>query len=151
MGISVKLDRPQYRAGEEIIATIMLNLEKPINARGLYATLSCIQKENKKIVRHMPQAEIEEKKKLGLYTEVPFTYEERVVENIIYRKERKLDAAKEYQKEEYTVKFKLPSDALSTSQVFGHDNKINNWSLHVKLDVPFALDINCNIEVCVGM
>lgn len=150
MGISIRLDRHEYVAGDEITATVVVDLEKPVKARGIYASLVCTEKEKKKITRHMPQAEIEERRRLGLYTEVPFTYEERVEDHVTHREERKVAGSGTFQKGEYVAKFRIPGTARPTSRVFGHDNRITAWHLNAKLDIPLALDVNAHEEVVVG-
>lgn len=150
MSMSIELNKGEYYPGEEIQAIINLNLEKPVKARGIFATLLCAQKQKRKYTRHIPLAEIEEKKRLGLYTEVPFTYEERIEERTAFHEEKQVSGEAFYQKGEYSVKFRLPADALPTSRVFGHDDKITVWTLGAKLDVPFALDINAQTEIQVA-
>ncbi len=150
MGINVFLNKSEYLPGEEIEATIQLDLDKVVKARGIYATLACMEKKKMTHTRHIPQAEIEERRRLGLYTEVPFTQTETIEDRTIFREEKKVAGEAGYQKEEFRVKFRLPADAAPTSREFGHDNKTNIWNLHVKIDIPFAPDVNADHEVFVG-
>ncbi len=150
MGIEIMLDKDEYAAGDTITATVLLSLGKAVKTRGVFAELVCTEKRKVNITRHIPQSEIEERKKLGLYTEVPFTKEERVEEHVIHREVKRLGEEGGYQQKEFSVKFALPQNAQPTSREFGHDSKIHIWTLRVKLDVPFALDINAEREVFVS-
>lgn len=150
MGITIDLSKSEYRAGEEVAAIIRVHLENPVQARGVYASLTCMEKKKVRYTRYMPHAEIEERRKLGLYTDVPFRQEERVEEGVAFSEEKRVAGEGNYQRWEFMVKFRLPGNASPTSHEFGHDNRINVWKLHVKLDVPFALDVNADKEVLVG-
>ncbi len=149
MAIEIFLNKSEYNADEEIEATIALNLDKVVKARGIFATLMCMEKKKVKHTVHIPRSEIEERKRLGLYTEVPFTQTETVEDHIVYREEKKVAGESDYLKAEFKVKFALPPDAAPTSHEFGHDNRINVWKLYVKLDIPFALDIHATHEIFV--
>ncbi|MBU0586284.1 hypothetical protein KJ780_02125 [Candidatus Micrarchaeota archaeon] len=148
--LKIFLNKSSYNAGEELEATIQFNTDKPINARGIFAELTCTEKKKQKYTRAIPRAEVEERKKLGLYTEVPYTYEERIDTNRISFQEKKVADSGEFSNSEYKVKFTLPRNAQPTSHDFGHDNKQVKWNLHVKLDVPFAFDVKADHEVFVS-
>lgn len=150
MAISVILDKNEYSAGETIEATVELNLSRVVKARAIFAKLTCNEKKKTKHTRHIPRDEIEEKRRLGLYTEVPFTQVEIIESRTIFKDEKKIADNGNYLKEKFTIMFKLPSDAASTSREFGHDNKITIWNLHVKIDIPFAIDITVDKEVFVA-
>lgn len=151
MGITIFTDKETYYAGGQIAAVIKLDLDTPIKARGIFATLVCSEKHKKKYVRNMPQAEIEERRALGLYTPSPYVVEEeRVEEHQRFRQEKKIAGDGTYLRGEFQVHFTLPADAAPTSYEYGHDNKIVEWKLQVKLDIPFAIDINASKDIEVG-
>ncbi|VVB98622.1 Uncharacterised protein [uncultured archaeon] len=150
MGMAIFLNKSEYRAGDEVEATIRLDLGKPTKARGLFATLIGTEQKKTTRTRHIPQAEIEEKRRLGLYTEVPFTQETQIEDRVIFQEEKKVAGEGAFEKGEYNISIRLPPGAPPTSREFGHDNKINVWKLNVKLDIPFAIDVNASHEVFVG-
>lgn len=149
MDITIELDKNFYYPNEEVTAKISLNLKKPTEARGIFASLTCTEKEKIFVTRHIPRWEVEEREKLGLFTEVPFTKTEKIIQKTIFFEEKKIADKGTYQYEQFKVKFKLPPNAPFTSHTFGDDNKIDVWILHVKIDIPFAFDINAEKEVIV--
>ncbi len=46
--ISISLDKPSYKAGDAVIATISIKLDKPTSARGIFAKLVCSEKKKSK-------------------------------------------------------------------------------------------------------
>ncbi|MEW6528887.1 MAG: hypothetical protein AB1391_03290 [Candidatus Micrarchaeota archaeon] len=150
MPISIFLNKSEYNAGDELEATIQFDLDNTVKANGIYAKLMCMEKKKTIHTRHIPHSEIEERKNLGLYTEVPFTQTEVITEKMIYNEEKKIAGAGNYQKNEFRIMFAIPRNAVPTSIEFGHDNKINIWKLHVKINIPFALDINATHDIFVA-
>ncbi len=149
-GITILLNKSGYSKGDEVEAAISVDLDKPIKARGIVATLIGVQQNKTTHTRHIPQAEIEEKRKLGVYTDVPYTQETKVEQRVIFKQDKLVAGDGTFQKGEYKVSIRLPADAPPTSLEFGHDNQMNTWKLNVKLDIPFALDINASHDVFVG-
>lgn len=150
MGMTITLDKAEYYPGDAVEATIRLELDDAVKARGVFARLTCMERKKVKYTRHIPQAEIEEKRRLGLYTEVPYTTEERVEERTTYDEEKKIGNEGGYKEGEFKVKFVIPANARPTSREFGHDSRIDVWNLHAKLDIPFAKDVNADQEVFVA-
>lgn len=151
MGITIFPSKEKYKAGEELTAIVKLDLGKPIKVNAIHATLICQEKHKKNEVRNIPLAEIEERKRLGLYASPPYVRSVEIIEeHERFREEKKIAGGDVYQNQEFRVVFKLPNDAKPTSYIFGHDNRIVVWKIQVKVDIPFALDINASKDIEVG-
>lgn len=147
--ISLLLDKEKYMKGDKVNLKIILNLEKPINVRGVYASLLCHEKKKIVLVREMDHYDYNEEKSLGLLrsTNIKKTVDYR--DDIIYREDKVVAPAGIYFKEEFLINFYIPHNAPPTSKEYGHDNKINFWELEAKLDIPLAFDKRAIKEIFV--
>ncbi len=147
--ISIKFSKSSYWPGEEVNADIILSLQKPVKARGLYATLECVEKKHVRLMRQFDQYDYDRQKELGLTqsTNIKVTHQEE--ESKIFHKEFQIGGERKYYKETFPMSFSLPKDAAPTSYEFGHDDKIHVWKLKIRLDVPMALDKNAEAEIFV--
>ncbi|MFA5076865.1 MAG: hypothetical protein WC488_00350 [Candidatus Micrarchaeia archaeon] len=151
MAVTILLDKTGYAPGEEIKGTIKLGLDKPIKARGIFVSLHCHEKHKIKYVRNIPLDEVEEKRKLGLYISPPYIMtEERVEEHEHHHEEKKIAGEGTYLNEEFTFSMTLPADARPSSKIYGHDDRIVEWFVKMKIDIPLAPDINESKEVYVS-
>lgn len=116
MVIHIFPNKTEYVLGEEVEARIDIELEKPVKARGVFATLFCTEKNNE-------------------------------TERIIFKKQEKISGEKNYHNEGYVAKILLPKNGKPSNALDGSMGII--WKLHVKLDIPFAADINKERKIIV--
>jgi hypothetical protein len=147
--IGLKMDKERYWPGEETTATITLDFGKPVKARGLYAKLSCKERETVEKTEYMTQDDYRRQKELGMQPSSHMKTVTREEEETLFEKEVKLSGEGEYSQGEYTATFIIPKDAKPTSHEFGHDKKIHVWMLRVKLDTAWALDKRVEKEIFV--
>jgi methionine-rich copper-binding protein CopC len=145
----IRLDKGSYWPGEEITATITLDFSKPVKARGLYAKLSCKEREVVEKTEYMTQDDYRRQRELGMQPSSHMKTTTREEEETLFEREVKLSGESEYSSGEYEVKFTLPADAKPTSHEFGHDKKIHVWKLRARLDIPWALDKKAEKEIFV--
>ena len=150
MAIHIICDKESYNPGEEIHITVELHFDGPVKARAIYAQLYCMEKFKRTTTRAVPYAEIQEKKRLGLYVDEGYTQEERIDEQNKMVVEKKLGGEKSYRTDELKASLRLPGNANPTSHEFGHDNKITVWKLDIKVDIPLAPDIHEVKEIFVA-
>lgn len=150
MAIEIFTDKEEYMPGEVIRARVQIRLDKPVKIRGVHAYLILLEDIKSKTTRAVPLSEVNERERLGLYTDVQFTYEERVDHHAHTVSESLLDGEGAIHEKEYQLSMRLPDDASPTSREFGHDNKIVLWNLDVKLDIPLAPDIHGVKEIFIG-
>ncbi|MDD5337637.1 MAG: hypothetical protein PHS02_04090 [Candidatus ainarchaeum sp.] len=151
MAITILLDKTGYNLGDEIKGTVKLELELPAKARAIFVSLHCHEQHKTKYVRNMPLEEVEEKRKLGLYISPPYIVtEEKVESHEHYHEEKKIAGQDTYLDEEFQFSLGIPKDGRPTSEEFGHDGRIVKWFVKVKIDIPFALDVNESKDVYVA-
>ena len=148
--LSVTLDRASYAAGDTIIATISVRQQKPVKARGLSAELTCTERKQVKTEVVLDKYDFDRDEKLGIPYSSNMRTKTEELDSAVFSEEKSLAGAREFLGEAiFTVQFSLPQDAAPTSREFGHDNAIHFWKLHVKLDIPMAMDEHADAEVFV--
>ncbi len=148
--ITIELDRGSYRGGETVKAKITLSFSKPVNARALEAKLVCLERKIIKTQTIMDHSDYRDEKDLGISRSTHIKTDISEENRTVFSQVKKIGAQAAYTTGEFDVDFTLPANAPATSHEFGHDNKTDVWTLHVKLDIPFALDKNASKEVIVG-
>jgi hypothetical protein len=147
--IRITLDKGSYWPGGKVVATIKIGYKKPVKARGLYAKLTCKEREVIERTSHMTHDEHRRRKELGLHRTSHMKTVKREESEVLFKREAKLAGEGEFSSGEYEAEFTLPKDAKPTSHEFGHDKKIHVWRLKVNLDIPWALDKKAEKEVFV--
>ncbi len=148
--ILITLGKPGYAPGETISAQIRVSLKKPVKARGIVATLVCVERRLEKRTRVMDAYDHRENQELGIPRSTHLETEMHESSKAWFKQEKKVSEEGMYKEGTFNVEFELPRDAKPTSHAFGHDNLIHIWTLRVKLDVPMALDENAEKEVFVS-
>jgi hypothetical protein len=147
--ISITTDKDSYFPGEPIVANVSLNFKKPIKARGIFAELFCCEHYHLKHQREMDRYDHHLEEQLGIPRSTNIKTDLRKTDRIIFKKTIQVAGEGIYSTNSFEVKLPIPDTAQPTSHELGHDNKIHKWFLKVKLDVPFALDKNTEIEIFV--
>ncbi|MEM4272686.1 MAG: hypothetical protein QXH30_03775 [Candidatus Bilamarchaeaceae archaeon] len=147
--IKIAFSKHSYRPGEQVEADVLVLLEKPVKARGLYGIIQCIETKHVVTKKHLDYYDYERMKEIGVVPSTNIEISHREEHNKLFYKELLICGEKEYRRERFPVRFFLPKEAAPTSHDFGHDNKIHVWKLKVKLDIPFAPDENGEAEIFV--
>lgn len=147
--LSISLDKPSYSAGEEVKAAIILSLGSEKKARGLFASLICIERKQVKTTVVLDKYEFDRDRELGQPYASHMETRNELREKIFYSREAKISGEGSYSSGEFTVSFTLPQNAPPTSHELGHDNLIHVWKVKAKLDIPLAPDENAEAEVVV--
>jgi hypothetical protein len=148
--IELKLPRTTFAAGEAIEGTLLLTVNKPAKARGLFAALYAEQQIREQ-VRNQGKLEMQ------------------TVKRRIYEFQQQLDTEKEYQKTDgaaaYPFSIMVPPDAGATRQVVdplhGFTVRVGGlqigagagpvgpaqWILEGYLDLPLALDVKASVSI----
>ncbi len=147
--ITIALDKPSYSPGETVLATIGIKMKKPARARSLLATLSCEERHRVVEQKVMDNYDFERERELGGFKETHLYQVTSEHSNRLFHDKKVVSGEKEYSSGEYSVSFVIPPGGPPTSREFGHDGKIHVWKLHVKLDLPLAIDENAEKEVFV--
>ena len=148
--IELKLPKTTYAQGEAIGGTLLLTVNKPVKARGLFVTLSAEQQIRERVYNQGKT-------------------EMRTVKEKIYNFQQQLDCDKEYQKTgeatPYPFSITMPSMAGITQgvidplhgfsisigglQIGGGSGPIGpaQWTLEGYLDLPLALDVKAKVSI----
>ncbi|VVB66205.1 Uncharacterised protein [Candidatus Gugararchaeum adminiculabundum] len=145
----ISCDKEKYGAGDEVKVEIGMGLGKQVKARGLYATLVCMERERISNSRVMDQYDYDRQKEMGIVKSTNVYTETREETRERFKQEKKVSGPGFYSEETFKVAFTLPADAPPTSHEFGHDSKITEWKILLKLDIPMAPDKNDEVEVFV--
>ena len=145
--ISIRLDKPSYRFGETINATIEIKLGKPTKARGVVAELAC---EEETIHQHtvvIDKYNLDREHELGVpYSGVVKTEETKDTQTT-YDKDITVAGEGTYLQNTIEARIPIPTSGRATSHEYGHDNRIVVWILSVKLDLPMWPDEGAETEV----
>jgi hypothetical protein len=147
--ISVSLDKESYIPGETVLAEISCRLPKLTRARGIFVSLTCIERKRVQTRRTMDQYDLDRARELGLPTTTHIKTQVEERDSEWYFKELKISGEGSYLEGTFTAEFTLPKDAPFTSLEFGHDNLIHVWKVRAKLDIPFAPDQNAEADLIV--
>lgn len=147
--IKINFSKSSYWPGDEVHAEVVVSLQKPLKARGLYAVVDCVERKHVVTKKYLDHYDYERMKEMGVTPTTNIQISHREEHNKTFHREFRIGGEREYCKETFPVKFTLPADAAPTSHDFGHDGKIHIWRLRVRLDIPFALDENAEAEVFV--
>ena len=148
--LSITLDSVSHAAGDTVTATIHVRLEKPVKARGLFATLVCNERRQVKTEVMLDQYDFNRDEKLGVPYSSNMKMKTDELDSVLFNQEKQVCGQRTFSGEEnFTVQFILPKGAQPTSREFGHDDAIHIWKLRAKLDIPLALDENAEEEVFV--
>jgi hypothetical protein len=148
--IELKLPKTTYAAGEAIEGTLLLTVNKPVKARGLFATLYAEQQIREQVLNQG---------KMEMRTET----------RKIYNYQQQLDTEKEYLKtgeaSAYPFSITMPPMAGVTQdiinplhgftisfgglQIGGGPGPIGpaQWMLEGYLDLPLALDVKAKVNI----
>ena len=148
--IELKLPKTTYAAGEAIEGTLLLTVNKPVKARGLFATLSAEQQIREQVYNQGKR-------------------EMRTTTRKIYDYKLQLDTEKEYLKTgeatAYPFSITMPPMAGATQEFFNplHGLTISigglqigggpgptgpaQWILEGYLDLPLALDVKAKVKI----
>jgi len=146
----LSVDKGEYASGETVKAMMRLSLGKPTKARQLVAILYCDEMTKVSVERVMTDFERQQRREIGLFADTHLKKDTSYRHKIIHRQEKKVAGEGEFSSGEYEIEFVLPADALPTDHEYGHNNRIIEWKLKAKLDIPFALDINAEKEIVVS-
>ncbi len=145
--ISILTDKPSYRFGETIHATIEIKLGKPTKARGVVAELACEEETIHKTTVVIDKYNLDREHELGVpYSGVVKTEEEKNSQTT-YDKDIVISGEGTYHNNTIETKIPIPSSGRPTSHEYGHDNRIVVWTLSVKLDIPMWPDEGAEKEV----
>ena len=143
-------DSVSHAAGDTMTASITVILEKPVKARGLFATLVCNERKLVKSTVVLDKYDFERDKEMGQPYSSHMETKTEELGRTAYEQEKKICGERTFSGEEaFTVQFTIPKSAPPTSREFGHDNTIHIWKLRAKLDIPLALDENAEAEIFV--
>ena len=148
--LKISVDKKSYAPGETIAASITLVLEKPVKARGIFAQLYCNEQKIEDSFTIIDDAEKRRIEDLGLHVHSTVKEVKSEVDEELFLQEKQVGNQTEYASGTFACAFTLPQDAPPTSYEFGADKKIHIWHLCAKLDVPFAPDMNDEIEILVS-
>lgn len=148
--IVIEPDKKSYHPDEIVKIKIMLKLKELVNANAIYAIVYCYEKKKKEKYVPIPHDEMMRMKELGFHITTNIKRIEEYVEGKVYNDEIKIAGKGKYLNQIFEAWVRLPPNATRTSYVFGHDNKINVWRVKVKIDIPFAPDINVEKEIFVA-
>ena len=148
--IELKLPKTTYAAGEAIEGTLLLTVNKPVKARGLFATLFAEQQIREQ-VRNQGKMEMRTEKRK------------------IYNYQQQLDTEKEYQKtdgaEAYPFSITMPPEAgvmqhvvdplhgftvsIGGLQIGAGPGPVGppEWSVEGYLDLPLAFDVKATVNI----
>jgi hypothetical protein len=138
-----------YNPGETVMLFARFKSDKPVKARSVSVILICHEKEKKTELHHIPHDERRRMEELGLVVTTPVKPVDVFSDKDTYKKEKTIKIEKEISDERYEFHFELPKDAHPTSYEMGHDNRLTNWHLLAKIDIPMAPDINKKKEIIV--
>jgi len=145
--LAIETDRDAYSAGDTVIATVKLSLDKRTKARGVYVRLVCKERKMVKTTTVMDRYDYDRDREMSVpYSSHMETKTEERTKNW-FEQEKKVCGEGEFVEGTYEVRFSLPKNAPPTSHEFGHDNLIHVWKISAKLDVPFAIDKNAQKEI----
>jgi hypothetical protein len=147
--LKISLDKPTYSPGGTITAVIALSLDKPTKARGIFARLFCTERNMVKLSKVMDQYDLDRAAELGTPYSGTIKWREEERDSVFYDQEKKISNEGDYSSGIFVARFALPANAPPTSREFGHDNKITEWKLSAKLDIPLAPDTSHAVEVFV--
>lgn len=145
----ISLDKPSYRAGETVVATVHVKLDKPVSGRGLFADLICRERKRVKYRTVMDKYDYDREHELGVARSSHIQETKSEEERIWFKESKRLSDVKDLREGDFQVQFVLPKNAPATSKEFGHDNLIHVWRIKAKIDIPFRIDINSEKEVFV--
>jgi hypothetical protein len=148
--IEIETNKEEYNAGENIYVKVFFHLEKPVKARAVKAALNCHEKKKTYIYTSIPPDEVRRIKELGMEVTSPIKKVEQYEESNIHHEEHGIGGAGEYEEQKFEFFFTLPKDAQPTSYEMGHDDKTHAWHLRIKIDIPFAPDINAEKDIMVA-
>ncbi len=138
--IKIELEKFNYSPGETVKGKLILNLKKPIEARGLYVEFIGEQRTSQNIgVKRSSQT------------------------RRVYDFKQTLDGEKEYpagQELVYPFEIKIPENtkhelnekvekALAIAKTIGLMSNYTSWFIIGKLDVPLSIDISKKIQITV--
>ncbi len=147
--ITIETDKPAYAMGEAIRARITLSLSRPVKARSLVATFSCIERHRVTEQRVMDKYDYDRERELGGFKETHMYTTTSEHARRLSEERKTISGEKEYSSGEFSVSFAIPARGPPTSREFGHDGKIHAWKLRVTLDIPLAIDENAEKEIFV--
>ena len=148
--LRIELGKPTYSPGETVSAHVITNPAKPIQARGLFIRLACFERKIVAVDRVIDKYDLDRAAELGVPYSGTIKWRDEERDSVVFEKEAKVCGEREFSGEEYfDVTIDLPKDAAPTIEELGHDSKTIRWTLSAKLDIPFAPDANCDVEVVV--
>lgn len=142
-------DKEEYLPGETVNATIRISLGKPVKARGIFAVLYCDEMTKVSVERVMTDFERQQRRELGMFADTHLKKDTDYRHKIVHKQEKKIAGEGEFSSGEYEVSFALAQNAHPTDLEYGHNNKIVQWKLKAKLDIPLAPDLNAEKEIIV--
>ncbi len=140
--ISIKFSKSSYYPGETIQMQISFDFKNEIKIRGVYLYLVSKEVIKKEVYRHITHDEAMRLKEMGIHTDKSVERHEHIERREKVYAEKKILPEGVLRKQVVVESIKIPDNATPTSYEFGHDNMINEWYIKVKVDIPFAVDIN---------
>lgn len=147
--ITIETDKDAYAPGETIRIHLVLELDKPTQARQLVVGLSWREKKRSTGYTALSPDEIRRMRELGLEPTTTIRPTSREEEGERLMDQDLLAGEGEFRSGEYGVELNLPSDARPTSYEMGHDDRVDVWKVRAKLDIPMGLDIGAEKEIVV--
>ncbi|MFA6530423.1 MAG: hypothetical protein WCT31_01740 [Candidatus Micrarchaeia archaeon] len=150
MPIKIETNKEEYFPGDNLHVRFNLIFQKPVKARAIIATLVCSEKIKKIEYRSIPYDEKKRMEELGVVVTSPVKPVEVFRDSESFRAEKKIAGQGEYADQGLETFFEIPQNAHPTSRMYGHDDRITAWKLHVKIDISMSPDINAEKEIIVG-